>query len=56
LGGRSSAVTRQPHWDMRCVAVSRAPGVCALEVGMVLVDGEVIRRCPPQRNVAFEVR
>src|SRR5258706_12133740 len=35
--------------------VSVAPGVCALYVGVVLVNGEVIRRCPPQRNVAFEV-
>src|SRR5258708_16031995 len=35
--------------------VSVAPGVCALYVGVILVDGDVIRRCPPQRNVAVEI-
>ena len=41
---------------LRYNRVSVAAGVCALYVGMVLVNVEVIRCCPPQRNIAFEVR
>ena len=36
--------------------VSVAPRVCALDVGVVLVDGEVIRRNPRQSDISSKVR
>src|ERR1700757_884550 len=36
--------------------VSVAPRVCAVYVGVVLVDGEVIRRNPRQSDISSKVR
>ena len=38
----------QRRFRMNVIVVSVTPRICALYVGVVLVDGEIIRRRPPQ--------